>query len=43
MSRPRLSEIDKKEKRLTVRFKPDEMEELRPLRIGSVRSSGSSL
>lgn len=28
MPRPRLSEIDKKEKRLTVRFKPEEMEEL---------------
>ena len=28
MSRPRLSEIDKKEKRLTVRYKPGEMEEL---------------
>jgi hypothetical protein len=28
MPRPRLSEAEKKEKRLTVRFKPDEMEEL---------------
>ena len=28
MPRPRLSETDKKEKRLTVRLKPDEMEEL---------------
>ena len=28
MPRPRLSEIDKKERRLSVRFKPDEMEEL---------------
>jgi ActR/RegA family two-component response regulator len=27
MSRPRLSEAEKKEKRLTVRFKMDEMEE----------------
>jgi hypothetical protein len=28
MSRPRLTEAEKKEKRLTVRFKPEEMEEL---------------
>jgi hypothetical protein len=28
MPRPKLSEAEKKEKRLTVRFKPDEMNEL---------------